>query len=915
MQVTGGGYHTIGLRADGTAIAWGYNDFGQCNVPAGETFVQVDAGYGHTIGLREDGTAIAWGWNNNGQCNVPAGETFVQVDAGRYHTIGLRSTIPDRYDVHLDGSMAGISLHLHQESVESFNGDWETSESHLYFTGNADGINLDLRVHYWGNPTHFDFTATIPFSVNTLVEISTSDVGMNGYYNFNVPANGNVTVAAGDVFVFSGSFHADNPDGHLITSLSYTELPPTDADGDGVTDDIDNCDLYNPDQLDCNGNGVGDVCDIAYSTSDDCDANGVPDECQPDCNLNGIADACDLTSGSSFDCDQNGVPDECQPDCDGDGWIDPCDSNGDCDGDGIPDNCETDCNTNGLPDDCEVDWGFAQDCNSNGIPDECDIADGSAADCNGNDVPDTCDIAAGEEEDCDGDAIPDSCSLSSGPTGETKLVPDDGATSDWFGKSVSISGNIAVIGSPNDDGNFAGSGSAYVFHFNGTEWVQQAKLLPSDGGGQGFNFGWDVSASGNAVLIGAYATDDNGNGSGAAYVFRFNGSEWHEEAKLLPNDGDYGDNFGDSVSISGDTVVVGAYASDHVSGAAYIFKFDGNQWSETEKLTPSDPSWYQSFGESVSISGNTVVIGANADDERGENAGAAYVFRFDGNAWTEQTKLLASDGASFEYFGFCVGIAEDTVVIGAPFDDDNGLYSGSAYIFKFNGNQWTEETKLLASDGEAWMTFGYSVATSGDSALISSWPEASNGATVGSGYLYSFDSGVWTEEAQLQANDGVLGDFFGQSVALTNGAAIVGAFQSDDMGTESGSAYVFGWSATSDCDTNGLIDSCELEDDPTLDCDEDGVLDVCQTLVDCNNNSIPDSCDLLDPANDQNNNGEIDSCECLSDINEDGAVTIDDLLAVIGYWGSSVPAGDLNFDGTVDIEDLLIIFDNWGACP
>ena len=150
-----------------------------------------------------------------------------------------------------------------------------------------------------------------------------------------------------------------------------------DIDGDGVPDDVDNCYLYNPDQADCNDNGIGDVCDIADQTS--------------------------------YDCDQNGEPDECQPDCDGDGWIDPCDTEGDCDDDGIPDNCELDCNENSIPDDCDIIFGISEDCNENGVPDECDIAGGSEEDCNENGVPDSCDLADDPSLDCDGDGIYDSC--------------------------------------------------------------------------------------------------------------------------------------------------------------------------------------------------------------------------------------------------------------------------------------------------------------------------------------------------------------------------------------------------------------------------------------------------------------------------------------------------------------------------
>ena len=156
--------------------------------------------------------------------------------------------------------------------------------------------------------------------------------------DFSNPALMNTTVCGNSIGqIYPIDSWTDN-DGNLVADGCGA-----DDDGDGVLDDIDNCYLYNPDQADCNDNGIGDVCDVADQTS--------------------------------YDCDQNGVPDECQTDCDGDGWIDPCDNDGDCDEDGIPDNCELDCNENDIPDDCDIIFGISEDCNENGVPDECDIAE------------------------------------------------------------------------------------------------------------------------------------------------------------------------------------------------------------------------------------------------------------------------------------------------------------------------------------------------------------------------------------------------------------------------------------------------------------------------------------------------------------------------------------------------------------
>ncbi|MDP7032835.1 MAG: FG-GAP repeat protein, partial [Gemmatimonadota bacterium] len=174
------------------------------------------------------------------------------------------------------------------------------------------------------------------------------------------------------------------------------------------------------------------------------------------------------------------------------------------------------------------------------------------------------------------------------------------------------------------------------------------------------------------------------------------------EAKLLAADGAASDYFGFSVSISGDTAVIGAAWDDDngsYSGSAYIFRFDGKQWIQEAKLLAADGAADDHFGFSVSISGDTAVIGAYYDDDNGTASGSAYIFHFDGTQWIQEAKLLAADGDEGDWFGSSVSISGDTAVIGARSDDDNGSYSGSAYIFHFDGTQWIQEAKLLAADG------------------------------------------------------------------------------------------------------------------------------------------------------------------------------------------------------------------------
>ncbi|MCH7954231.1 MAG: FG-GAP repeat protein, partial [Candidatus Marinimicrobia bacterium] len=217
-------------------------------------------------------------------------------------------------------------------------------------------------------------------------------------------------------------------------------------------------------------------------------------------------------------------------------------------------------------------------------------------------------------------------------------------------------------------------------------------------------FGFSVSISGDYAVVGAYLDNDNGSDSGSAYIFKRTGTSWVQEAKLLPSDGAAFDNFGFSVSISGDYAVVGAFLDDDnggASGSAYVFKRTGTSWAEEAKLLASDRAADDQFGVSVSISGDYAVVGAVFDDDNGDGSGSAYVFKRTGTSWAQEAKLLPSDGAAIDFFGMSVSISGDYAVVGAHRDDDSGPETGSAYVFKRSGTSWAQEAKLFPSDGAA----------------------------------------------------------------------------------------------------------------------------------------------------------------------------------------------------------------------
>ncbi len=275
-----------------------------------------------------------------------------------------------------------------------------------------------------------------------------------------------------------------------------------------------------------------------------------------------------------------------------------------------------------------------------------------------------------------------------------KLLASDGAKSDHFGCSNALYGDRALIGAYHSDGNDLDSGSAYVFRYDSVSgtWHEEDKLLASDGA-DGDRFGWSVALSGDRALVGANGDDDNGNTSGSAYVFRYDSvsGTWHEEAKLLASDGEKDDFFGDSVALTGDRAFIGAPNDDdngNRSGSAYVFDYDAvsGTWQEEAKLFASDSAAYDLFGISVALSGIRALIGAYGNDDNGSYSGSAYVFGYDSvsGTWHEEAKLLASDGANDNRFGWSVALSSEVALIGAPYDDDNGSGSGSAYAYDFN---------------------------------------------------------------------------------------------------------------------------------------------------------------------------------------------------------------------------------------
>ena len=396
-------------------------------------------------------------------------------------------------------------------------------------------------------------------------------------------------------------------------------------------------------------------------------------------------------------------------------------------------------------------------------------------------------------------------------TQQAYLKASNTEAGDRFGDAVSLSGDTLVVGALFEDSNAtgangdgtdnsaSGSGAAYVFTRSGGVWSQQAYLKASNTEA-GDRFGGAVSLSGDTLVVGAVVEDSNATGvngdetdnsasdSGAVYVFTRSGTTWSQQAYLKASNTGAGDLFGDVVSLSGDTLVVGAVAEDSNaigvngdgtdnstldSGAAYIFTRSGTTWSQQAYLKASNTEALDYFGDFVSLSGDTLVVGAHGEDSNAigvngsqadnsaSGSGAAYVFTRSGGVWNQQAYLKASNTEAGDLFGYAVSLSEDTLVVGAYAEDSNATgvngnqadnsasVSGAAYIFTRSGGVWSQQAYLKASNTETLDQFGWEVSLSGNTLVVAAHAEDSNATGVngdgtnnsaadsGAAYVYS----------------------------------------------------------------------------------------------------------------------------------------------------------------------------------
>lgn len=283
----------------------------------------------------------------------------------------------------------------------------------------------------------------------------------------------------------------------------------------------------------------------------------------------------------------------------------------------------------------------------------------------------------------------------------SQLIAAGTSSGDAFGYSVAISGNTALVGAFREDTAMGeDAGAAHVFILREGEWQREARLTAPDGAA-GDTFGGNVAIYGDTALVGVMRDSDAGAGSGSVHVFVRNSGQWAHQAKLVAWDAKAGASFGQNVALFGETAVIGA-PRDEINGiqqgSAYVFTRSGETWNEQAKLAASDGAAGDVFGISVAVFGDTALVGADLHDEIAEDAGAAYVFVREGENWRQQGKLVAADGEKVDIFGVRVALSDHTALISARRDDDDqmGVDSGSAYVFVREDGHWREQSKLTA---------------------------------------------------------------------------------------------------------------------------------------------------------------------------------------------------------------------------
>ncbi len=496
------------------------------------------------------------------------------------------------------------------------------------------------------------------------------------------------------------------------------------------------------------------------------------------------------------------------------------------------------------------------------------------------------------------------------------LVASDGTGGDQYGISVDLDGHVMASGASfvtltGETGTK--HGAVYILEFDeGTQTWQEEHMLRAVVAGDGDEFGTAVGLHGTTLVVGAPKNDDNGSNAGSAYVFEFDAGTmmWNQTQTLAASNASAGSRFGHTVAVRDDLIIVGAWLGDGAGtgdGAAYVFRFNDTTmlWEEEQRLFDAAGTTGDRFGFAVNTDGVRTIVGAPLKDSQ---AGAAFIFGFDGSSWVLEREIFTFDGGRA---GESVAITGEMAVLGASRNSRFAIQTGLAEVWYFDveEDQWLREQGLIHAGARASDLFGTTIDFDGTRVVVGA-PNTGNAGFndftgTGSAHVFTQSNGVWVETVTLSASDGMASDAFAFSVALDTEHIVVGGLRSDGNAADSGAAYVFDL-IQSDCDCDDNADVCEL------DCNGNGTPDDCDN--DCNCNGVDDTTDVANQfSTDCNANGIADECEISATTVAPGGPFYCVSNCDVDCNDSGIPDGceltdnDCNMDGIPDDCGLRVV--------
>ncbi|MBI1827842.1 MAG: IPTL-CTERM sorting domain-containing protein [Planctomycetes bacterium] len=432
----------------------------------------------------------------------------------------------------------------------------------------------------------------------------------------------------------------------------------------------------------------------------------------------------------------------------------------------------------------------------------------------------------------------------------------------FFGEAVGLSGDVAFVGAPNYHAGAENYGAVFMYQRSGAAWMP-AGILAAQGPDVNISFGASIAISGDWMVVGASELTSSGY-PGRVHFFHHEGGTWVWTQVVSVPVGNDSLEFGASVAIDGNTAVVGIGFGP--SADAFIFTLTGNVWSLDTVLSPGLPDAYCRVAESVGINADRIVVGSPCEF-------LARVYYRSAGSWRLGQTLTESPAIPYNSFGHTVAIEGETLMVAAGLDEPGGLQSGRVHSYTFNGTTWLETQLLAPPDGEVADIFGGAIALKGDSCLIGANGASGLEAFDGAGYLYRRCDGVWVEERKLLSSQPQYSDYLGASVALDGQRAILG-------GPGPGGQAAFIFDVNLDCNGNQLFDACDVFSGASVDCNGNHMPDECEPQADCNGNGIQDICDIASGhSNDCNSDFVPDECELVPDCNSNGVPDRCDIAA------------------------------------